>query len=75
MAQEISYFSENSIYLSPPVTLKMMSRSPKSKCHISLSQQYIYASLEKIHPLVLKIFYLKDHDLENEVKSPKSNQL
>ena len=28
----------------------------------------IYASLEKIHPLVRKIFHLQDYDLENEVK-------
>ena len=30
--------SENFIYLSPPVTLKIMSRSPLSNQHLSLSQ-------------------------------------
>ena len=28
---------------------------------------YIYANLEKIHPVVQKIFHLKDYDLKNEV--------
>ena len=29
------------------------------------------ANLRKIHPLVQKIFYLQDYDLENEVKVTK----
>ena len=35
--------------LSPPVTLKMGSRSPKSNQHFSLSQ-YVYVSLAEICP-------------------------
>ena len=40
-------FSNN---LSPPVTLKMGSRSPKSNQHFSQSQWYICVSLAKIYP-------------------------
>ena len=40
-------FSNN---LSPPVTLKMGSRSPKSNQHFSPSQWYICVSLAKIRP-------------------------
>ena len=41
-------FSNN---LSPPVTLKMKSRSPKSNQHFSHSQWYICVSLAKICPI------------------------
>ena len=55
-------------YLSPLVTLKMRSRSPKSNQLLSLSWWYIYVSLEKIYPLVQEISYIHDYDLENGVK-------
>ena len=37
------------------VTLKIMSRAPKSNLLFPFSQQCIFASLVKIHPLVQKI--------------------
>ena len=46
---------------------KMGSRSPNSNQLLSLSQWYIYASSEKIYPLVQKIFVLQDYDLEAKV--------
>ena len=53
------------------MTLKMRSRSPKYNQLLSLSQSYIYVSLEEIHPLVQKIFHLQDYDLVKEVKVTK----
>ena len=53
------------------MTLKMRAKSPKSDKLLSLSQWYIDAKLEKIHPLVQKIFYVEGYDLENEVKDTK----
>ena len=41
--------------LSPSVTLKMGSRSPKSNQFLSLSQQYSCTSLVKIQPFILEI--------------------
>ena len=45
-------FSNN---LSPPVTLKIGSRSPKSNYFFFMSQQYSCASLVKIHPFLYEI--------------------
>ena len=53
------------------MTLEMRSRSPESTKVLSLSQWYMDASLKKIHPLVQKIFYLQDYDIEHEVKVTK----
>ena len=41
--------------LSPCVTLKMGSRSPKSNQFFFMSQQYSFASLVKIHPFLHEI--------------------
>ena len=41
---------------------------PKCNQLLSFSQWYIYADLEKIHPLVQKLFRLQDSDPENEVQ-------
>ena len=41
--------------LSPAVTLKIRSRSPKPTQLIIISQRYIHANLVKIHPLVHEI--------------------
>ena len=65
--------------LSPSVTLKMGSWSPKSNQFLSLSQKYSCTSLVKIHPFILKIGCRKaifqesepSCDLENEVKVTK----
>ena len=65
--------------LSPSVTLKMGSRSPKSNQFLSLSQQYSCTSLAKIHPFIPKIGCRKaifqqsepSCDLENGVKVTK----
>ena len=43
--------------ISVPVTLKIRSRSPKSNPLFPFSQQFIYASLVKIHLLVQKIMH------------------
>ena len=64
------------------MTLKIRSRSPKFIQLFPLSQQCIYASLVKIHPLVQKIKHRNSImdvskcpcDLENEVKVTKSDQ-
>ena len=53
------------------MAFKMRSRSP-NLIRSEASHDYIYASLKKIHPLVRKIFYFQDYDLENEVKVTKS---
>ena len=53
------------------MTFKVWPRSPKSNCHLSLSQGYSYARLEEIYPLDQTIFYFNDHDLENEVNATK----
>ena len=42
------------VRLSPAVTLKISSRSPKPNQLIVMSQCYIYAKLVKIHPPVHK---------------------
>ena len=65
------YFSEIFTYFSPPVTLKMRSRSLKSNQLLSLSYWYIYVSLETIHPLIQEISYIQDYDLKNRVKVTK----
>ena len=65
--------------LSPSVTLKMESRSPKSNQFLSLSQQYSCTSLVKTHQFILEkgsrkaIFQQSEPscDLENEVKVTK----
>ena len=65
--------------LSPSVSLKMGSRSPKSNQFLSLSQQYSCTSLVKIHPFIQEIGCRKaifqqsepSCDLENEVKVTK----
>ena len=49
----------------------MKSRSIKSNQLLSLSQWYIYASLEKIYPQVQNIFHLQDFDIENKIKATK----
>ena len=62
--------------LSPSVTLKMGSRSPKSNQFLSLSQQYSCTSLVKIHPFIQEIGCKKvifqqskpSCDLESRVK-------
>ena len=72
-------FSNN---LSPPVILKMGSRSPKSNQFFFMSQQYSCASLVKIHPFLHEIgcrqaIFQQSKplcDLENGVKVTKSNQ-
>ena len=46
-------------------------KSPKSNQVLSLSQWYIYVSLEKIYPPVQNIIHLQDFDLVNEVKATK----
>ena len=69
LKKSIHWFRRDSTYKT--MTLKMMSMSQNSSQLLSLSQWYIDASLKKIHPLVQKIFYLKDYDLENEVKVTK----
>ena len=69
--------------LSPCVTLKMGSRSPKSNQFFSMSQQYRCTSLVKIHPFILEIgckqaiFQLSEPtcDLENGVKVTKSQSV
>ena len=62
-----------------PVTLKIKSRSPKFNPLFPSSQQYIYVSMVKTHPLVKKITH-GNHildilklpiDLENKVKVTK----
>ena len=67
--------------LSPSVTLKMGSRSPKSNQFLSLFQQYSCTSLVKIHPFILEIGCRKatfqsepSCDLEMGSRSPKLNQ-
>ena len=75
-------FSNN---LSPPVTLKMGSRSPKSNQFFYMSQQYRCASLVKIYSFLQEIGCRQaifqqskpskpSCDLENGSRSPKSNQ-
>ena len=69
-------FSNN---LSPPVTLKMGSRSPKSNQFFYMSQQYRCASLVKIYLFLQEIgcgqaIFLQSKpfcDLENGVKVAK----
>ena len=53
--------------LSPGVTLKMGSRSPKSNQFLSLSQQYGYTSLVKMHPFILKIGYHPNSNKESVI--------
>ena len=68
--------------LSPSVTLKMGSRSPKSNQFLSLSQQYSCTNLVKIHPFILKIGSQKTFSnnlsppvtLKTRYWSPKSNR-
>ena len=72
------YSGQNWTFQRAGVTLKIRSRSPKSYMYqlFTTSQQCIYASLIKIHPLVKKIDCRKglflqsvnDGDLENKVK-------
>ena len=70
-------------HLSPAVTLKMRSRSPKSNQLLNLSQWYIHASLVKFHPLVQEILCIQEIftpfnppvTLKMRSRSPKSNQL
>ena len=65
------------------VTLKIRSRSPKSNQLFPSSQQSIYASLVKIHPLIQKIcketlfwtFQSANVTLKTRSRSPKSNVL
>ena len=65
------------------MTLKIRSRSPKSNLLFPFSQQYIFASLVKIHPLFQKIthetilwtFQSAIVTLKIRSTSPKSNQL
>ena len=65
--------------LSPPLTLKMGSRSPKSNQFFFMSQQYSYANLVKIHPFLHEIGCRQaifqqskpSCDLENGVKVTK----
>ena len=65
--------------LSPPVTLKMGSRSPKSNQFFYMSQQYKHASLVKIYSFLQEIgcgqaIFQQSKpscDLENEVKVTK----
>ena len=65
------------------MTLKIRSMSPKSNQLVPPSQQCIYASLVKIHPLVQKIthetlfrtFQSAVGTLKIRSMSPKSNQL
>ena len=62
-------FSEIFTYLSPPVTLKMRSMSPKSnQIESFVLVVYLYISLVKIYPLVQEISYIQDYALENGVK-------
>ena len=58
--QEIYHYNEIFTYLSPPVTLKIRSRSPKSNQLLSLSQRYIHASLVTFHPLVQEISFKQE---------------
>ena len=46
--------------LSPAVTLKIMSRSPKPNQHVIMSQCYIHANLVKIHPSVHERSYIQE---------------
>ena len=64
------------------MTFKLRSRSPKSELLFPSSQQCIYSTSVKNHPLVQKIMH-RNHisdiskcscDLENKVKVTKSNQ-
>ena len=67
--------------LSPSVTLKMGSRSPKSNQFLSLSQQYSCTNLVKIHPFILEMGAQKTFSnklsppvtLKIRSRSPKSN--
>ena len=69
--------------LSPSVTWKMGSRSPKSNKFLSLCQQYSCTSLVKIHLFILEIRCRKaifqqsepSCDLEIRSRSSKPNQL
>ena len=67
MAQEIPHFSENNIYLSPPVSLKL-GQGTKLESALKFVTMIYWCKFEEIHPLVQKIFYLQDYDLENVVK-------
>ena len=66
-------------FQSASVTLKIRSRSPKSNQLLSSSQQFIFVSLVKIHPLVQKLTHRNPIldiskcrcDLENKVKVTK----
>ena len=49
------------------MTIKMRSRPLKFIQLLRLSQRYISASFEKIHPLIQKLFHLQDYDFETEV--------
>ena len=60
-------FIEFFTYLSPPVTLKTRSRTPKSNQLLNSS----YLSLKKIQPLVQDISYIQDYDFENGTKVTK----
>ena len=67
-------------YLSPTVTLKMGSRSPKSNQFFFMSQKYSCENVVKIHLFLHDIGYRQDIfqqskplcDLENGVKITKS---
>ena len=68
--------------LSPSLTLKMGSRSPKSNQFLSLSQQYSCTSLVKIHSFILEKGCTKTFSknlsppvtLKVRSRSPTSNQ-
>lgn len=68
LQERFDFLSKKLFIFSPPVTLKMRSRSPKSIPLLSLPKWYIYASLVKICPLFQKISYIQDYYLENEDK-------
>ena len=68
--KSIHWFKRYSTYKT--MTLKMRSRSPKCNQLLSLPQWYISASLDKIYPLVQKIFHLQNYNLENETNVTKT---
>ena len=57
------------------MTLKMRSRSPKPNQLLSLSQWYIYASLEKIHPLFKRYSPYKALTLKMRSRSPVTKHI
>ena len=71
MVQEMSHFSENFIYLSPLVTLKLGQglQNPFSPyaCHNDIFMQIGRKSIR----CYKRYFYLQDCDRDNEVKDTK----